>query len=124
MGGGGGGGVDTQLEKLIESLRGKAASFYGRLPVADRKNYARLRKALLDWYGGKEPTNTLRLQLQTMTQTVEEDLEDFAERIQHLALVAYLQARGRTIKNAAIDSFLRGCREKQAGLSAMNPKSE
>ena len=31
--------IETKLEKLIESLRGKAASYFGRLPELDRENY-------------------------------------------------------------------------------------
>ena len=112
--------VETKLEKLIESLRGKAASYFGRLPELDRENYAILTTVLLDRYGRKDPPSTLRLQLQFIKQTVEEDLEAFAERVQQLAHDAYPQATVQTVKDAAIDAFLRGCKEKAASLAAMN----
>ena len=112
--------VETKLEKLIESLRGKAACYFGRLPELDRENYAILTTVLLDRYGRKDPPSTLRLQLQFIKQAVEEDLEAFAERVQQLAHDAYPQATVQTVKDAAIDAFLRGCKEKAASLAAMN----
>ena len=112
--------VETKLEKLIESLRGKAASYFVILPELDRENYAILTTVLLDRYGRKDPPSTLRLQLQFIKQTVEDDLEAFAERVQQLAHDAYHQATVQTVKDAAIDAFLRGCKEKAASLAAMN----
>ena len=115
--------VETKLEKtdrVPQGLRGKAASYFGRLPELDRENYAILTIVLLDCYGRKDPPSTLRLQLQSVKQTVEEDLEAFAERVQQLAHDAYPQATVQTVKDAAIDAFLRGCKEKAASLAAMN----
>ena len=111
--------VETKLEKLIESLRGKAASYFGILPELECENYAILTTVLLDRYGRKDPPSTLRLQLQFIKQTVEDDLEAFAERVQQLAHDAYPQATVQTVKDAAIDAFLRGCKEKAASLAAM-----
>ena len=112
--------IETKLEKLIESLRGKAASYFGRLPELDRENYEILTTALLDRYDRKDPPSTLRIQLQSIKQTVDEDLEAFAERVQQLAHDAYPQATVQMVKDASIDAFLRGCKEKAASLAAMN----
>ena len=112
--------VETKLEKLIESLRGKAASYFDRLPELDSENYEILPTDLLDRYDRRDPPGTLRLQLQSIKQTVDEDLETFAERVQQLAFDACPQATVQTVNNAAIDAFLCGCKEKAASLAAMN----
>ena len=54
---------DEKLDKLIECLRGKAASFHGRLQVRDRDDFNLLKKRLNDRYGQHDPPNTLRQQL-------------------------------------------------------------
>ena len=69
---------------------------------------------LLDCYNRKDPPSTLRLQLQSIKQTVDEDLETFAERVQQLAHDAYPQATVQTVNDAAIDAFPLGCKEKAA----------
>ena len=81
---------DEKLDKLIECLRGKAASFYGRLQVRDH-------------YGHHDPPHTLRQQLHTIRPTVDEDLESYAERVQQMAHEAYPEALSRTIEDACID---------------------
>ena len=45
---------------LIECLRGKAASFYGRLQVRDRDDFNLLKQRLNDCYGHHDPPHTLR----------------------------------------------------------------
>ena len=113
-------GDDDQLNKLLEGLRGNSAQFYGRLPLKDRDNFAGLRNRLEVRYGMKDPPHTLRHHLQFIKQLVEEDLESFAERVQQLAYNAYPEAQDRTVSDACVDAFLRGCREKRAALSAMD----
>ena len=113
---------DEKLDKLIECLRGKSVSFYGRLQVRDddRDDFNLLKQRLNDRYSHHDPPHTLRQQLHTIRQTVDEDLESYAERIQQMAYEAYPEALSRTIEDACIDSFLRGCKEKRAALNAMD----
>ena len=111
---------DDKLDKLIECLRGKAASFYGRLQVRDRDDFNLLKQRLNDRYGHHDPPHTLRQQLHIIRQTVDEDLESYAERVQQMAYESYPEAPSRTIEDACIDSFLRGCKEKRAALNAMD----
>ena len=111
---------DKKLDKLIECLRGKAASFDGRLQVRDRDDFNLLKQRLNDRYGHHDPPHTLRQKFHTIRQTVDENLESYAERVQQMAYEAYPEALSHTIEDACIDSFLRGCKEKRADLNAMD----
>ena len=112
--------LQTRLDKLIESLRGKATSFYGRLRRREREDYKTLRDLLEKRYGHLDPPHTLRYQLQAIRQGTEEELDEFAERVQQLAYEAHPKAADRTINDASVDSFLRGCKDKRAALKAMD----
>ena len=90
-------------------------SYYSRLHDHERDTYVKLCDHLSDRYGRKAPPHTLRHQLQSIKQLVDEDLESYAERVQQLAY----DALDLTIQDAAVDAFLRGCEEKRAAFSAM-----
>ena len=70
---------EEKLSKLVEFLRD---SYYSRLHERECDSY----NTLIDWstdrYGRKDPPHTLRQQLQSLKQMVEEDLESFAEGVQ------------------------------------------
>ena len=74
---------------------------------------------LHDRYGEKNP-HTLRHQLQTIKQLVDENLESYAEHVQQLAYDVYLAALDTTIQDACIRAFLRGAPEKRTASMAMD----
>ena len=107
------------MSKLKECLRDRAVSYYCRLHDHEKDTYVKHCDCLNNRYGRKDPPHTLRHQLQSIKQLVDEDLESYAERVQQLAYDAHPDALDQTIQDAAVDAFLRGCKEKRAAFSAM-----
>jgi hypothetical protein len=54
-----------------------------------------------------------------------ESLEDFAHKVYVLALDGYEKCEDDTLEDIATEAFLRGCKEKEAAIKAMekNPPS-
>lgn len=67
----------------------------------------------------------MRRLLQDVRQDPDEQLEDFPERTQGLAVDGYPETPDRFVEIIAIDAFLKGCYDKRAALVVMdkNPES-
>ena len=107
------------LDKLVQALRDKALSFYGNQPLHVRESYRKLAKKFNARFGPKEPPRTARKQLDMLLQTVDEKLEEFAERAQQVATDAWGDINEETADTAAVEAFLQGCKDKQAALYAL-----
>ena len=105
---------------LTASLRDKAATFAFSLPKKTLKDYKKLLRALKKRYGQSDPPTSVRRQLLTLKQKEEDSLEEFAERAQTMAQEGFPGVTNKAIRGIAVDHFLRGCRDKQAALAAMD----
>ena len=114
----------VRLEKLISCLKGTAVKFVKRRPSKIRRNYKKLMEALEKRYCTTDQPCTLRKQLASVCQLVDESLETWADRIYALTLDAYPQIGPNLAESLAVENFLKGCREKRIALtvsSADNP---
>ena len=112
--------VQECLDRLVECLRGKALTYFAKLPGWVREDYAELVWKLETRFGRREPPTTVRRKLQDLKQEVDETLEEFAERTLVLATEGFPGAQPAMIETLAADAFLKGCREPLAALTAMN----
>lgn len=110
---------------MIECLRDKALKFFSTRQLSLRSDYDLLCQKLNEKFGRKDLPHTLRRLLQDVRQDPNEQLEDFAERTQGLAVDGYPETPDRFVEIVAIDAFLKGCYDKRAALVAMdkNPES-
>ncbi|CAG2200311.1 unnamed protein product [Mytilus edulis] len=88
-------------------------------------NYKLFCQKFNEKFGKKELPHILRRLLQDLRQENEENLRDFAERAQELAVDGYPDTPEKFAETLATDAFLRGCLDKRAALVAMdkNPES-
>ena len=114
---------DDRLDRLTDSLRGKALDFYGSLDVEVRDDYDRLVQKLDNRFGRKDPPASVRRQLSALRQGAEESLEEFAEKAQKLANDCYPEAYDNgteILQTMAMEAFLRGCLHQSAALQVLN----
>ena len=62
---------------------------------------------------------TARRQLQYVRQQENESLEDFSHTVYVLALDGYEKCEDDALEDIATEAFLRGCKEKEAAIKAM-----
>ena len=107
-------------QMLTACLRDKAATFAFSLPSGTLKNYKKLLKALKKRYGQSDPPTAVRRQLLVLKQREDESLDEYAERTLTLVSEGFPTGSANIVRGLAVDQFLRGCRDKQAALSAMD----
>lgn len=115
---------EQRLYKLIECLRDKSLKFFSSNTTHVQKNYNLLCKKMDERFGKKELPSIIRRQLQDLKQESEEPIEEFAERAQELARDGYPDTPDKVIQTLATDSFLKGCYDKRAALTAMDKNPE
>jgi hypothetical protein len=95
------------------------------LSTYTRHNYKEFKKALTKRYGQRDPPSYARRQLSTLRQTDQETVEDFADRVQRVALDGFPTASEDIIQQVSIEIFLHGCKERTAAYFASErcPKS-
>jgi hypothetical protein len=71
-------------------------------------------------FGNKDLPHSIRRQLQDVKQTIEESIEEYAERVQEMATEGYVEASEDIVEMMATEAFLRGCKDNQAALLAMD----
>lgn len=104
--------------RLLSCLRDKAVDYIQSQATKVRKDYKRLKKTLVKRYGQKEDPRSVRKQLYYMRQEDTESLDDFADRVYRNVVDGYPGARGSIIQGVAVETFLRGCRERTAAHTA------
>ena len=114
----------AKLQKLIACLRDSAVDFVQSCPSRTLRSYKRLVKELNRRYGQKDKPNIVRKQLQHVSQG-DDRLEDFADRVYRLTLEGFPKTEERTVQAIAVETFLKGCIDKNAAWAAAekNPKT-
>ena len=110
---------DTKLSKLVEALEGRALIFFSNLPINVQGNFEVVQKKMNNRFLPKEPAITVRKQLQTIRQNVDERLEEWAERCQQCAYDAWGNISPEVAELAAVEAFLGGVLETEAAISIM-----
>ena len=106
----------VRLQKLISCLKGSAVKFVKRRPSKVRRNYRKLMVAMEKRYSVTDQPCTIRKQLASVTQLVDESLETWADRVYALTLDAYPQVSSSLAESLAVENFLKGCRDKRIAL--------
>ena len=108
---------DTKLAKLVEALDDKALTFFSNLPPEVQGNFEIVKKKMNNRFIPREPSTTVRKQLQTIQQKPEEALEEWAERCQQCAFHAWGEKSEEVAELAAVEAFLGGVLETEAAVS-------
>ena len=114
----------TDAEKLLmlrTHLRGSAMTVVQNLSEEVLGDHQAIMDALDARYGSTKPStkNRLRAELQAIKQLESENLETFADRVFALAVNAHPNyVREEDLQGYAVDAFLNGCKDKNAGLLA------
>ncbi|GFO12376.1 general secretion pathway protein k-like protein, partial [Plakobranchus ocellatus] len=110
-------------------LVGKAAEYYTLLMRQDRvMSYTELMTHMERRFAARHLRETALLRFQNARQRVDESIEEWADRIHHLALYAFEKVPGAGLwheKDQMILRFCTGCTDRAAGLHAanMHPRS-
>ena len=110
---------DTKLTKLVEALEGRALIFFSNLPIDVQGNFEVVWKKMNNQFLSKEPVITVRKQLQTIRQNVDERLEEWAECCQQCAYDAWGNISPEIAELAVVEVFLGGVLETEAAFSVM-----
>ncbi|MES9903037.1 MAG: hypothetical protein ABW168_10175, partial [Sedimenticola sp.] len=81
-------GPCEKVDKLYESLHGKAMSYMCALPKQISEDYDQLKNSLIKRFGRRDPPGTARRQLSEIRQRSETN-EEFGEQIRRLVSAAY-----------------------------------
>ena len=114
------------LDALCWCLTGKASDFYALISERNEDMaYFELLGRLEKRFGTRELPETLYAKFSQAVQSQDEDLEDWADRIQTLAIKAFKGLPEQHMMKQAIVRFCQGCTDKEAGQAACNarPKS-
>lgn len=115
---------EERLYNLIQCLRDKALTYFGRQSKSVHADYSILCQKFNDRFGRREAPHILRKQLQSLTQEFDETIEDFADRAEEIAAEGYPDIPEKYVGTLATDAFLRGCKDKQSALVAMDRNPE
>ena len=108
---------DKKLSRLLDCLGDVALEYTHR--VNAHNEYNTLKKYLKRRFSTKEAPVVARRQLPFLKQQEHETLEEFSQRVYSLTLDAYEECEGDIIEEMAVETFLRGCKEKSAARHAM-----
>ena len=103
--------------RLIDCSKDIALEYARKVNKDD--DYDSLRKKMKRRFSKKPEPVTARRQLQYVRQQEHESLEDFAHKVYVLALDGYEKCDDDAIEDIATEAFLRGCKEKEAAIKAM-----
>jgi len=111
--------------KLVEGLRGGALDFFESIPQDSRGDFDTLCAMMDSRFGQHEPPSAIRAQFHTVQQIVDERLEEFAERVQRLAVEGFKEILSiEAIQTLAVDAFLRGCTASSAAFHVDDKESK
>ena len=112
---------EDRLLMLRTHLRGGALSAVQNLTDDVLGDWEAILNTLDARYGSSKPStkNRLRAELQAIKQKDEEELEAFADRVFALAVNAHPDyVRDTDLQSYAVDAFLNGCKDRNAGFLA------
>ena len=112
----------SEAEKLANfamSLKKGAAEFYSILSTRKEQDYEWLKNKFQHHYGGTDSATTIRYELLQTEQKEDESLEEYLARLQKMVVASFPDESKREACNPFfVDSFIKGCRNKGAVLSA------
>lgn len=118
---------EDKLAHLSVCLRGKAAEFLSYQPQAVQDSYSRLVEKLEKRFGMKDLPETLRTEFRSssMKQKPEESLEEWAERVQKMALEAFVDLPEHYMNREIVNKFCQCLADKDAAqvVSDKNPET-
>jgi hypothetical protein len=109
-----------KLDNFLMCLRGKALKYFSTRPTSVQRDFDTLMDKMAQRFGNKDLPHSIRRQLQDVKQTIEESIEEYAERVQEMATEGYVEASEDIVEMMATEAFLRGCKDNQAALLAMD----
>lgn len=109
-----------KLDNFLMCLRGKALKYFSTRPTSVQRDFDTLVDKMAQRFGDKDLPHSIRRQLQDVKQTIEESIEDYAERVQEMATEGYVEASEDIVEMMATEAFLRDCQNNQAALLAMD----
>ena len=109
---------EQKITQLIMCLKDKALDFYVFQPLEVRNDFNLTVKKLERRFGKKELPETLRSQFALLKQDTEESLEEWAERVQKLALEAFIGLPEDFVQEEVLWRFCQGCSDKETAQYA------
>jgi len=103
--------------RLFDCLSGIALEYANKLSITS--DYRKLKKEMGRRFDNKDAPVSARRKLQFLRQMDSETLEEFSQRVHFLAIDGYGKSGKHTVEQIATETFLRGCREKEAAKAAM-----
>ena len=79
-----------------------------------KTDYETLKKGLTERFGTKDPSSSFGKELQSVKQSDGEMLEEFGQRIIFLVIEGHPQAKKETIEDFAVETFFKGCKDREA----------
>ena len=104
-------------ERFLDCLNDKALDFAKELR---RSDFHDLSKKMTRRFSNKDAPVAARRQLQFIKQKETESLQDFSQRVHFMAMEGHPGAKDKTINQIAVESFLRGCKDRESAHSAMD----
>ena len=109
----------VMLMKLVESLTGRALDCFAWQKPEVRQSYALLRQQLVKSFGVVVDPISQRTKLSTISQRVDETLEQFGQRVREVATKAYRSVPSDVFDMLSREAFFKGCTNKTAARLAM-----
>ena len=109
---------DKKLDRLYDCLTDKALEYAARSDNKD--NYDRLTQELALRFDLKDEPIAARQRLYLAKQDDDETLEAFLQRILTITMDGHKNEKSALIQQVATESFLRGCKHKDAATTVMN----
>lgn len=115
----------TKINRLLDCLRDDALEYARKAYQQHYGDYDTLRKEMKGRFSKKEAPMSARRQLYYTRQQEGETIEEFAQRAYFITMDGYDKYDTRVLEAIAIETFLRGCRDKDSASKAMerNPRT-
>ena len=111
-----------KLEMLQICLLDHASRFESSLPKAVRSDYGMFIERLQARYGEDQDETTARISLHAAKQFSTETEDEFAERLERLAEIAYQDGDQHTKDGIIVHQFIRGCINQKAAFVVSTQK--
>jgi hypothetical protein len=115
-------GEREKRDRMFDLLRDRALDFATELKT---HSYHSLKVKMTRRFSEKEDPIVARRELIYIQQKDDETLAEYSGRVHLKVIRGHPQANQDTVEQMAVESFLKGCKNKEAAASAMdkNPKS-
>ena len=109
-----------KLDLMVECLRGPALQYYSRLSHVHQDDYNSLCHQMTVRFSTHETPAVALKKLQDCQQNPEDSIEEFAGTVLQHAIEALPKSPEETVQFMAVNTFLKGTREKVAAYAVMN----